>query len=88
MLDPETDAAKIRAFFIHPDWVRLGIGTRILQACEDAAVQAGFSRLEMGSTLTGIALYSARGYVPAGDMEVPLENGLTLPIMRMTKQVR
>lgn len=88
MLDPETDAAKIRAFFIHPDWVRLGIGSRILQACEDAATQAGFSRLEMGSTLTGIALYSARGYVPAGDMEVPLENGLTLPIMRMTKHVQ
>ncbi|HEY9733020.1 MAG TPA: GNAT family N-acetyltransferase [Drouetiella sp.] len=87
LLDPETDAAKIRAFFIHPEWVRMGIGTRILQACEDAAIEAGFRRLEMGSTLTGIALYSARGYVPAGDMEVPLENGLTLPILRMTKLV-
>lgn len=86
-LDPATDAAKIRAFFIHPEWVRLGLGSRILDACENAAIEGGFRRLEMGSTLTGVALYSARGYVSAGDMEVPLEDGLTLPIVRMTKTV-
>lgn len=88
LLDPKTDAAKIRAFFIHPDWVRLGIGSRILDACENAAIAEGYRTLEMGSTLTGIALYSARGYEPAGEMEVPLEDGLTLPILRMRKQVR
>ncbi len=86
-LDPSTDAAKIRAFFIHPEWVRLGIGSRILEACEDAAIAGGFRRLEMGSTLTGVALYSAKGYVAAGDIEVPLEDGLTLPVVRMTKIV-
>lgn len=86
-LDPATDAAKIRAFFIHPEWVRLGIGSRILEACENAAIAGGFRRLEMGSTLTGVALYSAKGYIGAGEMEVPLENGLTLPILRMTKTV-
>lgn len=85
LLDHSTDAAKIRAFFIHPDWVRLGIGGRILEACENAASQAGFRRLELSSTLTGVALYSAKGYVAAGPMEVPLENGLTLPIVKMTK---
>ncbi|MBI2809820.1 MAG: GNAT family N-acetyltransferase [Candidatus Melainabacteria bacterium] len=85
--DPSTDAAKIRAFFIHPEWVRLGIGSRILEACEDAAIAGGFRRLEMGSTLTGVALYSAKGYVSAGEMEVPLEDGLALPIVRMTKTV-
>lgn len=87
LLDPTTDAAKIRAFFIHPEWVRLGIGSRILEACEEAAIAGGFRRLEMGSTLTGVALYSAKGYASAGDMEVPLENGLSLPIVRMTKSV-
>jgi len=87
LLDPTTDAAKIRAFFIHPEWVRLGIGSQILEACENAAIEGGFRRLEMGSTLTGVALYSAKGYVSAGDMEVPLEDGLRLPIVRMTKTV-
>src|SRR5215467_10432374 len=51
LLDPKTDAAKIRAFFIHPDWARRGIGTKILAACENAARSAGFTRFEMGATL-------------------------------------
>ena len=53
LLDPRCDAAKIRAFFIHPDWARRGVGSMILQACEDAARAAGFTRYEMGATLTG-----------------------------------
>src|SRR5882672_9072760 len=53
-LDPATDAAKIRAIFVHPDWARRGLGTLILENCENAARAAGFSRFEMGSTLTGV----------------------------------
>src|SRR5271169_3146804 len=64
LLNPQQDAAKIRAFFVHPGWVRRGIGSMILEACEGAAVAAGFSRFEMGATLTGVLLYQARGYVP------------------------
>src|SRR5712675_284095 len=84
-LDPATDAARIRAFFIHPDWARRGIGTRILEACESAARAAGFSRFEMGATLTGVPLYLARGYHILERFEVPLHNGAALPIVRMAK---
>jgi len=52
LLDPARDAAKIRAFFVHPAWARRGIGGMILEACETAAGAAGFRRLEMGATLT------------------------------------
>jgi GNAT superfamily N-acetyltransferase len=84
-LDPASDAAKIRAFFIHPDWARRGIGTKILEACESAARAAGFSRFEMGATLTGVPLYLARGYQMIERIEVPLRNGALLPIVRMAK---
>jgi GNAT superfamily N-acetyltransferase len=84
-LDPATDAAKIRAFFIHPDWARRGIGSKILEACESAARTAGFSRFEMGATLTGVPLYLARGYRILERIEVPLCNGAALPVVRMTK---
>jgi GNAT superfamily N-acetyltransferase len=86
LLDPQHDAAKIRAFFIHPSWVRRGIGTMILEACENAAVAAGFTRFEMGATLTGVPLYQARGYVASENLEVPLANGESLPIVRMEKR--
>jgi len=87
LLDPRHDAAKIRAFFIHPSWARRGIGSMILEACENAVIAAGFTRFEMGATLTGVPLYLARGYVALENLEVPLANGEALPIVRMEKRV-
>ena len=86
LLDPEADAAKIRAFFIHPDWARQGIGTLLLDACESAARAAGFTRFEMGATLTGAKLFQQRGYVAVERLEVPLEGDITLPIIHMVKE--
>lgn len=88
LLDPTRDAARIRAFFVHPDWARKGIGSLILNACEKAAMAAGFSELEMGATLTGVALYQKHGYETREELELPLGNGETLPIKRMTKSLR
>jgi GNAT superfamily N-acetyltransferase len=87
LLDPARDAAKIRAFFVHPDWARRGIGSLILEACEKAAIQAGFKRLEMGATLSGVAFYRAQGYKELENQSVPLGNGESLPIVRMAKEV-
>jgi GNAT superfamily N-acetyltransferase len=87
LLDPLRDAAKIRAFFIHPAWARRGIGSRILETCEAAARATGFTRFEMGATLTGVPMYRARGYVELEHLEVPLANGESLPIVRMAKKV-
>jgi len=86
-LDPDTGAAKIRAFFVHPEWTRRGIATQILAHCEQAALAAGFRRLEMGATLTGVPMYAARGYREVERIEVPLANGHSLPVIRMAKRV-
>ena len=79
--------AKIRAFFVHPDWVRRGIGTLLLDVCEQAAIAEGFRRFEMGATLSGVPLYRARGYVSLENLGVPLANGESLPIVRMEKRL-
>jgi GNAT superfamily N-acetyltransferase len=88
LLDPARDAAKIRAFFVHPQYARRGIGTQILAACEDAARAAGFTRLEMGATLSGVAFYRAKGYAALENLQVPLSNGEMLPIVRMAKEIK
>ena len=88
LLDPARDAAKIRAFFVHPAWARRGIGGLILETCEKAAIAGGFTRLEMGATLSGVAFYRAKGYVAVENQAVALGNGETLPIVRMAKTVR
>jgi GNAT superfamily N-acetyltransferase len=86
LLDPLHDAAKIRAFFIHPDWARRGVGSMILQACENEAKSAGFTRYEMGATLTGAKLFGAKGYVAVKPISIPLVNGESLPVIHMEKQ--
>ncbi len=85
LLDPTADNAKIRAFFVHPDFARQGLGSLILTTCEGAAQAAGFQGFELGATLTGEYLYKARGYRAVERIEVPLGNGASLPIVRMTK---
>jgi GNAT superfamily N-acetyltransferase len=85
MLDPARDAAKIRAFFVHPEWTRRGIASLILKTCEDAAYARGFRRFEMGATLTGVPMYAARGYAKGEQIEVPLPNGMSLTVVRMLK---
>ena len=62
VLDPARDAAKIRAFFVHPNWARRGVGRAIMEHCEKKAHEAGFCALELMSTLPGLGFYRAMGY--------------------------
>jgi GNAT superfamily N-acetyltransferase len=79
--------AKIRAIYVHPEWARRGLGSEILARCEEAAMTAGFRRLEMGSTLTGVPLYTLRGYLKTGRMRIALPNGESLAVVKMVKEV-
>lgn len=85
LLNPATDAAKVRAIFVHPDFARQGLGSLILATVENAARVAGFHHFEMGSTLTGVPLYALKGYVEVERIAVPLANRETLPIVKMVK---
>jgi GNAT superfamily N-acetyltransferase len=87
-LDPQVDPARIRAFFVHPDWARKGIGKTLLHYCEAAALKAGFTNAELVATLTGEALYAKFGYVVAERYEAPMRDGLSLPVVRMTKPLQ
>jgi GNAT superfamily N-acetyltransferase len=84
-LDPAIDYAKIRAIFVHPDFARRGLGSLILAHCEAAAQAAGFRRFEMGSTLTGVPLYTLKGYIERERLSLPLPNGERLAVIRMNK---
>jgi GNAT superfamily N-acetyltransferase len=87
-LDPQQDPARIRAFFVHPDWARKGIGRSILLCCESAAVKAGFSKAELVATLSGEPLYAKFGYVVVERYEAPMDSGLGLPVVRMAKLLK
>ena len=87
LLDPATDAARIRAMYTHPAHARKGIGRMVITLCEAAARNAGFARAELMATLSGEPLYRACGYTPLERVEAPGPNGVTVPLIRMGKSL-
>lgn len=83
-VDPEVAPAKIRAFFVAPDFARRGVGTLLLEACEAAAVAAGFKSAELMATLPGVPFYTARGYLPSPAVTLDY-NGTSIGFMPMHK---
>jgi len=88
LLDPRKDAARVRAFFIDPDYARRGIGSEIARRCEAALVAAGFSRAFIVATLPGEKLYERMGYSVAKRSEIALPNQESLPVVEMTKEFK
>jgi GNAT superfamily N-acetyltransferase len=87
LLDPARDSARIRAFFVHPDWARRGIGRQIMNACEQAIAQARFQSIELVATLAGEPLYAAFSYTAVERYDIPLADGQLLPAVRMVKSL-
>lgn len=88
LLDPATDAARVRAMFVRSDWTRRGLGRAILVACEDAARAEGFTRLVLGATLAGVALYEAYGFEEVERFPMTMPDGVTVTVVAMERPVR
>jgi GNAT superfamily N-acetyltransferase len=84
-LDPATQAAKIRAFFVEPKHARRGIGSLLLEHCEQQARARGFARVELMATLPGVKLYAARGYVARPQVEFDVGSGESIEFIPMQK---
>ena len=87
LLDPATEAARIRAFYIHPNWARRGIGSQLMNACEAAAQAAGFKQLELVATLTGEPLYAHCGFKALERTQIKMPDGMMLPVVKMAKSL-
>jgi GNAT superfamily N-acetyltransferase len=88
LLDPATEAAKIRAFFVDPGMERQGLGSMLMQHCTEHALAAGFTSLELTATMPGVPLYAAHGFVPVHDLSLPLSGGLVpVPLTLMRKAI-
>lgn len=87
LLDPARDAARIRAFFVDPAQARRGIGRALLERCEAEAQAAGFRAFELMATLPGVRLYEALGYRRGTPVEHPLQPGISIRFVPMTRAV-
>ena len=86
-IDPESEPARIRAFFIHPDHARKGIARAILSRCENEARAQGFRALELLATLPGIEFYKSCGFVETGNLDLDLRDDVKLEFVPMRKEL-
>jgi predicted N-acetyltransferase YhbS len=87
LLDPATEPARIRAFFVDPSWSRRGLGRRLFDACLHDARTSGFRRLELMATLPGEPLYRALGFFAEERLELELPDGVRVPLVRMSRPI-
>lgn len=87
LLDPSSDAARIRAFFVAPTAARRGVGRALLEACTRAASRSGFAALTLMATLPGVPFYQALGFQPDEDVIDVLPDGTPLRFVRMSKPI-
>ena len=87
LLDPATEPARIRAFYVHPDWARKGLARQLFERCAAGARRAGFRTLELMATLPGVPLYRALGFTIVEPTNAELPDGVSLPLVRMTRQI-
>lgn len=87
LLDPKTEAARIRAFFVHPDWARRGVARLLLRECERSAQAGGFRQLELMATLTGLPFYEREGFTVLERQDLELPDGVRFPLARMASDL-
>ncbi len=87
ILDPRSQAAKIRAFFVDPSRARQGIGSLLLDHCEKQVRAHGYSEVELMATLPGSKLYAARGYVPSAPLHFDVGSGESIEFIPMRKRL-
>ena len=79
------DVALMRGVCIHPDHRWSGIGRRLVEIAEDAAVTAGHGVILAPVAAASARLFESMGYLASGAVEVELSPGQRLRRQKMWK---
>jgi putative acetyltransferase len=64
------DDGEIPIVIVHPNYMRQGIGTRLMEKLEAGAVENGLLKLSVGSSIYGRKFYRACGFTERGSRTV------------------
>ena len=87
LLDPEVHPARLRAFFVHPEFARRGMGRVLVALCERLASAARFRELELLATPAGRRLFLACGFRDVEPMTQIFPNGVAVCTYRMVNAI-
>jgi len=83
MINLET--GKLDALFVHPQYMRAGIGKHMMILLESLALQAGLKQLHLESTLNAVKFYRSLGFIGDTFSKYQTSKGLSLACLPMTK---
>lgn len=86
-LDPATEPARIRAFFVHPAYARQGLARNLYNRCARDAYAMGFRHFELMATMPGVPLYEALGFAPLEAISFPMHGDVVLPLVHMRRAI-
>jgi N-acetylglutamate synthase-like GNAT family acetyltransferase len=79
--------AHIRHFATHPAWVQHGVATSLLARCISDARLLGIRKLHCISSLNAQTFYRAFGFDDVEPIDLPLEPGLTIRCVLMSREL-
>jgi GNAT superfamily N-acetyltransferase len=82
---PAVDASKIRAFFVHPQSARRGMGRALATRCEGEAKAAGYRSVGLMSALPGVPFYLSLGYTAGEPVTFKVAHEVDIQFVAMKK---
>jgi GNAT superfamily N-acetyltransferase len=79
--------AWLRYLFVHPDVIGRGIGRRLVEIAERAALTAGRRRVQVWSGLNAVGFYEAQGYRRLRTGRWPVAAGIEMDFVLLGKKL-
>ena len=77
----------IRGVYVHPDFIRRGLGGALLGAAEENAAEEGVGVVRLYATLNSVKFYEQQGYRAVRKSNYPLTSNLSLDCLVMEKEL-
>jgi len=78
---------EVRAVYVHPDYVRQGVGKLLLKAVEKEAVSQHIEKLQLSALTNAQSFYQACGYKVVEHSFHTLGSGVQVPCVYMEKSL-
>jgi GNAT superfamily N-acetyltransferase len=79
--------ATVRSLYVHPDFARRGIASRLMAAIEMEIADSGYETAALTATLSGIPLYRRLAWRSGKPVVLDLPDGHTFVGLNMTKRL-
>lgn len=88
LLERAGDACELDGLFVEPEWMRTGIGRRLVDDALRIARERGATRIDVDANPQAVAFYEAVGFLPAGEAQTRFGPAprMSLPVISLVRR--